>query len=285
MGDSEDEGGAGGWPPPPPPLPRTNRTSLVPPLVLSGHAASLTRWPVRGHGSPAPVRWGGEAARRRGAPDGAHGALPMQPWRGAARERHARSSSSSDEDAVGPRPSVASNGSSGLSNGSSDVQPAPPLPQGGAEPLAGGGRGGQATPPPPHPNPAPLKQLSKAADTPARDTAARRRARGSALAPLVGAGTRRTGGGWAAEARAEARAGPRRRPAAQRTRGPPRGASPPHSAARHRSRRARLAAPAPRLFVFVCVCLCCGPFRTAFSSSPQLPGGSARACPLPFPPY
>jgi hypothetical protein len=27
---------------PPPPLPRTNRTSLVPPLVLSGHAASLT---------------------------------------------------------------------------------------------------------------------------------------------------------------------------------------------------------------------------------------------------
>ena len=26
---------------PPPPLPRTNRTSLVPPLVLSGHAASL----------------------------------------------------------------------------------------------------------------------------------------------------------------------------------------------------------------------------------------------------
>ena len=28
--------------PPPPPPPRTNRTSLVPPLVLSGHAASLT---------------------------------------------------------------------------------------------------------------------------------------------------------------------------------------------------------------------------------------------------
>jgi len=27
---------------PPPPLPRTNRTSLVPPLVLTGHAASLT---------------------------------------------------------------------------------------------------------------------------------------------------------------------------------------------------------------------------------------------------
>ena len=27
---------------PPPPFPRTNRTSLVPPLVLSGHAASLT---------------------------------------------------------------------------------------------------------------------------------------------------------------------------------------------------------------------------------------------------
>ena len=26
----------------PPPLPPTNRTSLVPPLVLSGHAASLT---------------------------------------------------------------------------------------------------------------------------------------------------------------------------------------------------------------------------------------------------
>ena len=29
-------------PPPPPLLPRTNRTSLVPPLVLSGHTASLT---------------------------------------------------------------------------------------------------------------------------------------------------------------------------------------------------------------------------------------------------
>jgi len=29
----------------PPPLPRTNRTSLVPPLVLSGHAASLTPCP------------------------------------------------------------------------------------------------------------------------------------------------------------------------------------------------------------------------------------------------
>ena len=34
---------AGGLaPPPPPPLPGTNRTSLVLPLVLSGHAASLT---------------------------------------------------------------------------------------------------------------------------------------------------------------------------------------------------------------------------------------------------
>ena len=32
---------ANGTIPPPPPLPRTNRTSLVPPLVLSGHAASL----------------------------------------------------------------------------------------------------------------------------------------------------------------------------------------------------------------------------------------------------
>ena len=30
-----------GAPPPSPPFPRTNRTSLVPPLVLSGHAASL----------------------------------------------------------------------------------------------------------------------------------------------------------------------------------------------------------------------------------------------------
>ena len=29
--------------PPPPPLPRTNRTSLVPPLVLIGHATSLDR--------------------------------------------------------------------------------------------------------------------------------------------------------------------------------------------------------------------------------------------------
>jgi len=109
---------------------------------------------VRGHGSPAPVRWGGEAARRRGAPDGAHGALPMQPWRGAARERHARSSSSSDEDAVGPRPSVASNGSSGLSNGSSDVQPAPPSPK---EALnlspAAGAAGRQPPPPPPQPGP------------------------------------------------------------------------------------------------------------------------------------
>jgi len=33
-------------PPPSPPLPRTNRTSLVPPLVLCGHAASLTRGPL-----------------------------------------------------------------------------------------------------------------------------------------------------------------------------------------------------------------------------------------------
>ena len=32
---------------PPPPLPRTNRTSLVPPLVLSGHAASLTPYSGR----------------------------------------------------------------------------------------------------------------------------------------------------------------------------------------------------------------------------------------------
>ena len=31
-------------PSPSPPLPRTNRTSLVPPLVLSGHAASLTSY-------------------------------------------------------------------------------------------------------------------------------------------------------------------------------------------------------------------------------------------------
>jgi len=34
-------------PAPPPFLPRTNRTSLVPPLVLSGHAASLTRVAAR----------------------------------------------------------------------------------------------------------------------------------------------------------------------------------------------------------------------------------------------
>ena len=41
---AEDLSDAGGARPsaPPPPLPRTNRTSLVPPLVLSGHAASLT---------------------------------------------------------------------------------------------------------------------------------------------------------------------------------------------------------------------------------------------------
>ena len=32
---------------PSPPLPRTNRTSLVPPLVLSGHAASQTSAPSR----------------------------------------------------------------------------------------------------------------------------------------------------------------------------------------------------------------------------------------------
>ena len=37
-------------PPPacrPPPLPRTNRTSLIPPPVLSGHAASLTPYSGR----------------------------------------------------------------------------------------------------------------------------------------------------------------------------------------------------------------------------------------------
>ena len=34
--------GVGNPCPPPPPFPRTNRTSLVPPLVLSRHAASLT---------------------------------------------------------------------------------------------------------------------------------------------------------------------------------------------------------------------------------------------------
>jgi hypothetical protein len=35
-------GGGARAPPPPLPFPRTNWTSLVPPLVLIGHAASLT---------------------------------------------------------------------------------------------------------------------------------------------------------------------------------------------------------------------------------------------------
>jgi hypothetical protein len=33
--------------PPPTPFPRTNRTSLVPPLVLSGDAASLSCWELK----------------------------------------------------------------------------------------------------------------------------------------------------------------------------------------------------------------------------------------------
>ena len=41
---------------PPPPLPRTNRTSLVPPLVLSGHAASLTPYRCAPLSRPAASR-------------------------------------------------------------------------------------------------------------------------------------------------------------------------------------------------------------------------------------
>jgi hypothetical protein len=40
----------------PPPLPRTNRTSLVPPLVLSGHAASLTRHSPRAQATSVEAR-------------------------------------------------------------------------------------------------------------------------------------------------------------------------------------------------------------------------------------
>ena len=47
--------------PPPPPLPRTDRTSLVPPLVLSGHAG-------RAHPRPA-----GAGARSPASPAGAGG--------------------------------------------------------------------------------------------------------------------------------------------------------------------------------------------------------------------
>ena len=46
---------------PPPPLPRTNRTSLVPPLVLSGHAASL-----RSHSGVKLCRWTKAMLRGRG---------------------------------------------------------------------------------------------------------------------------------------------------------------------------------------------------------------------------
>ena len=57
--------------PPPPTLPRTNRTSLVPPLVLSGHAASLTAQAARETrlGAPAGSRRCGRrrAGRRRTA--------------------------------------------------------------------------------------------------------------------------------------------------------------------------------------------------------------------------
>jgi hypothetical protein len=41
--------------PPPPPFPRTNRTSLVPPLVLSGHVSS-TQLPRATQGAPAAGR-------------------------------------------------------------------------------------------------------------------------------------------------------------------------------------------------------------------------------------
>ena len=46
--------------PAPPPLPRTNRTSLVPPLVLGGRAASLTPYiPTRGMPALTPSTLGG----------------------------------------------------------------------------------------------------------------------------------------------------------------------------------------------------------------------------------
>ena len=66
----------------PPPLPRTNRTSLVPPLVLSGHAASLTTGAAVG---PGRVRRGG--GRGRGGAGGA-GNAPRAP--AARRARRAR---------------------------------------------------------------------------------------------------------------------------------------------------------------------------------------------------
>jgi len=53
----------GGGPPPPPPLPRTNRTSLVPPLVLSGHAASLRS--SYGWATPRGCAWPRQTRPRR----------------------------------------------------------------------------------------------------------------------------------------------------------------------------------------------------------------------------
>ena len=85
LADSNAAGGAGppgGAQAPPPPLPRTNRTSLVPPLVLSGHAASLTTGAAVG---PGRVRRGG--GRGRGGAGGA-GNAPRAP--AARRARRAR---------------------------------------------------------------------------------------------------------------------------------------------------------------------------------------------------
>ena len=82
-----DRGCPRGPPPPPLPLPRTNRTSLVPPLVLSGHAASLT-----GEGGGDRGLLGGQGARAggfRGArgrvPEGAAGRRAVEAVRPTAR--------------------------------------------------------------------------------------------------------------------------------------------------------------------------------------------------------
>jgi len=55
-------------PRPPPPLPRTNRTSLVPPLVLSGHAG----------GTPLPQSRGALPARGSAASEAPAGRQPRQ---------------------------------------------------------------------------------------------------------------------------------------------------------------------------------------------------------------
>jgi len=67
--------------PPPPPFPRTNRTSLIPPLVLSGHVASLTpyRWARGVQRHPARRRSASARAARAGRLRGSAGARPAPP--------------------------------------------------------------------------------------------------------------------------------------------------------------------------------------------------------------